>query len=96
MISNLDATEGTVLEVNQNPAFQVNYFNMYGRKKDPLATLFSNLKLEDKILNGKVELNDFSKEELNTILERYKFLYNKQNVLSENIKQMFNSKDTNF
>ncbi|MCK1975510.1 ATP-grasp domain-containing protein [Jeotgalicoccus huakuii] len=94
MISNLDATEGTVLEVNQNPAFQVNYFNMYGSKQDPLATLFSNLKLEDKILNEEVALDDFSKDELNAIIERYKFLYRKQSVLSDSIKQMISQKGT--
>jgi len=94
MISNLDATEGTVLEVNQNPAFQVNYFNMYGSKQDPLATLFSNLKLEDKILNEEVTLDDFSKDELNAIIDRYKFLYRKQSVLSDSIKQMISQKGT--
>lgn len=67
---------------------------MYGSKQDPLATLFSNLKLEDKILNEEVTLDDFSKDELNAIIDRYKFLYRKQSVLSDSIKQMISQKGT--
>src|SRR5699024_1073370 len=37
IVGSLDASEGTVIEVNQNPAFQVNYFPMYGKKQDQIG-----------------------------------------------------------
>ncbi|CAD2078922.1 ATP-grasp domain-containing protein [Jeotgalicoccus meleagridis] len=92
IISNLDANEGTVLEVNQNPAFQVNYFNMYGKQQDPLSTLFSNFKLEHKVLNENIKLKDLDQNELDTILERYRFLFKKQNILADSIKQIIQEK----
>jgi len=92
MINSLDATEGTILEVNQNPAFQVNYFNMYGIKQDPLAKLFSHFKLEHSVLNDNVNIEEINQEELDMIIERYRFLYRKQNVLANSIKQLINKK----
>lgn len=92
MISSLDAIEGTVLEVNQNPAFQVNYFNMYGKKQDPLAILFSKFKLESKILNEDIKIDDLDQTDFDTLIERYRFLYNKQNILANSVKQLINKK----
>lgn len=92
IIENLDSEEGTILEVNQNPAFQVNYFNMYGRKQDPLAKLFSSIKLDNKILKDSLKIEDLTQDDFDHFINRYRFLFNKQKSLSESIEQLLHKK----
>lgn len=86
IVDSLDADEGTVIEVNQNPAFQVNYFPMYGSKQDPLKKIFSSLLLENEILNNRINVETLTQDKLEIILEKFKFLYSKNKALEKEIE----------
>ena len=86
IVDSLDAYEGTVIEVNQNPAFQVNYFTMYGAKQNPLKNIFSSLLLENEILNNHINPETLTQGKLEMILEKFKFLYRKNKTLEKEIE----------
>lgn len=90
IVESLHATHGTVIEVNQNPAFQVNYFPMYGRKQDPFKKIFDSLLTENQILNERIDMKNLDNDKLDFILKRYKFLYNKTKVLENQIEKLLN------
>jgi len=81
-IENLDAEEGTIIEVNLNPAFQLHYYPMTGKPSTPLYDVFKYNKIDRKIMNGELKFDDLTEEEFELTLERFKFLYNKQKKLS--------------
>lgn len=81
-IKNLDAKEGTIIEVNLNPAFQLHYYPMTGQPSRPLYDVFKYNKLERKILNDDLKFDNLTREEFELTMERFKFLYNKQKKLS--------------
>src|SRR5699024_5200722 len=91
IVGSLDASEGTVIEVNQNPAFQVNYFPMYGKKQDPLRKVFSSLLMENQVLNKDINLENLTQEKLDLILNRYEFLYDKTKALENEMNILLNN-----
>ena len=88
MVDELNTTTPRVLEVNKAPAFQLNYYPFIGQPQSPLKYIFSSLILEQKILNNKIKLTDLKQEDLDLLLERYRFLFQKQNYLSGSIERM--------
>src|SRR5699024_9324868 len=86
IVESLGATEGTVIEVNQNPAFQVNYFPMYGEEQDPLRKVFRSLLMENQMLKKYIDVKDINQEKLDLILEKYEFLYQKTKSLENQIE----------
>ncbi|AKG73428.1 hypothetical protein [Salinicoccus halodurans] len=81
-IENLDAKEGTIIEVNLNPAFQLHYYPMIGKPSTPLYDVFKYNKIDRKILNDDLNFDSLTQEEFELVIERFKFLYNKQKKLS--------------
>lgn len=90
IIDSLSSTEGTVIEVNQNPAFQLNYYPKYGKIQDPLKEIFNNLKLEKRILNKELNIDTLDQDTLNFLMERYEFLYKKQRTMENGINALLN------
>lgn len=88
MADKLQTSTPRVLEVNKAPALQLNYYPFIGEPQSPLKYLFSSLVLEQKILNHKIELTDLEQKDLDLIIDRYRFLYQKQVYLSESIERM--------
>ncbi|QQD85652.1 hypothetical protein [Jeotgalicoccus sp. ATCC 8456] len=89
-VEDLDATEGTVIEVNLNPALQLHYYPMTGEKTMPLYDIFKNCQIDRKILNDEINVNNITEDELKTILDRYKYLFNKQKSLSNSFNMFLN------
>lgn len=88
MIENFQDSNAYILEVNKAPAFQLNYYPYIGEVQKPLNYIFSSLVIEDRILNDRISLEKLKQEELNIIIERYKFLYQKQRKLSDVIERL--------
>lgn len=88
IVESLNAKEGTVIEVNQNPAFQVNYFPMYGEKQDLFKKVFRSLLMENQIMEKKIGLEDLDQEKLDLVLNRYEFLYKKTKELEKQISKL--------
>lgn len=81
-ISDLNAVEGTVIEVNLNPALQLHYFPMTGKKTTPLNDIFKSHNVERKILNNELSFDNLTEDEFEVIKTRFKYLYNKEKKLS--------------
>ena len=90
MVDDLNTSTPRILEVNKAPAFQLNYYPFIGQPQSPLKYIFSSLVLEQKILNNKIKLTNLRQEDLDLLVERYKFLFQKQNYLSGSIERMMN------
>lgn len=85
-ISDLDAEEGTVIEVNLNPALQLHYFPMTGEKTQPLNDIFKSYNVERNLLSDELSYDNLTKEEFDIIKSRFKYLYNKEKSLSSSYK----------
>lgn len=85
-VDNLNAAEGTIIEVNLNPALQLHYYPMTGDPSNPLSDIFQFHKIDRDILNDKIDFDSLSKEDFSMIMERYKYLYNKQKKLSHGFR----------
>lgn len=88
MIEHIDSEKAHVLEVNKAPAFQLNYYPFIGKPQKPLEYIFSSLIIENRVLNDKIKLDNLTQKELDIILERYKFLYEKQICLTETLENL--------
>lgn len=78
IIPQLKSEVGHVIEVNKNPAFHLSLYVDKGEKGKPLHDVFKSHMLENKIINNEIKSKkDISEDELDIILERYKFLYDK-------------------
>lgn len=93
IVESLDAKEGTVIEVNQNPAFQLNYFPMYGDKQDPLKKVFTNLLTETQIINRTIDIDSIDQEKFDLILGKYEFLYRKTKALENELGILLEEND---
>lgn len=78
IIENFDSTEGTIIEVNKAPAFQLNYYPLIGTPQRPLKYTFKSMILESRVLRGRLSMIDLDEEEFEMLNERFRFLYNKQ------------------
>lgn len=88
MVESLDSSEGIVLEVNKAPGFQMNYYPLIGTPQRPIKQIFSNLILENRILKEEFKPKEVTDEELQSIIEKYKFLHEKLKVQEKVIKQL--------
>lgn len=88
IVESLNSAEGTVIEVNQNPAFQMNYYPMHGEIQNPLGKVFRNLYLHHKIENKNLELEKITVEEFELIQQKYEFYYKKQKALENQIERL--------
>jgi len=88
IVDDISAETGTVIEVNQRPNFQMNYFPMYGQPQTPLKQLFYITRLERRIRDNRLELNSLSVEDFNILNERFKFVKDKIKVSDESIKNL--------
>src|SRR5699024_9468972 len=85
IIEDLNSHEGTVIEVNKTPAFQLNYYPEYGESQRPLLYIFESLILEHKILNDTLSLDELSEADYNIILTKYNLLLEKNRILESNL-----------
>ena len=84
IIDSLDADQGTVIEVNKRPAFQLSYYPEYGTTQRPLRYIFHTHLLEKKLLNGNLNAEELNTEEKEMLETKFNFLSDKNKVL-ENI-----------
>lgn len=85
-IENLDAKEGTIIEINLNPAFQLHYYPMTGEPSAPLYDIFKYTKLDRQILNDELDFESLTEDDFKLVTERYKYLFRKQKSLSQSFK----------
>lgn len=88
IVDDISADSGTVIEVNQRPNFQMNYFPMYGQPQTPLKQLFYITRLERRIKDDRLELSALSKEDFNILNERFKFVQEKMKITDLSIKNL--------
>ena len=96
IINSLDADKGTVIEVNKRPAFQLNYYPEYGTSQRPLRYIFHTHFLEKKLLNGNLNFDDLKTAEKEMLLTKFRFLYEKNEVLENIIMYDNNLKQVEF
>src|SRR5699024_4926335 len=82
-VEKLNSLEGTVIEVNLNPAFQLHYYPMTGTKSAPIYDIFESYDIDRKMLSGELKLKNLSDKDFEVIKDRYKFLYNKEREISK-------------
>lgn len=85
-VDSLDANEGTIIEVNLNPAFQLHYYPMTGNPTSPLYDVFKYLKLDRQILNDELDFDTLTEDDFKLVMQRYKYLFHKQKNLSQSFK----------
>lgn len=85
-VEDLNASEGTIIEVNLNPALQLHYFPMTGKITNPLYDIFEYYELDKNILNDDLTLDNITQHEFSMLKERYTYLYNKEKSLSNSFK----------
>lgn len=90
MIDSFDDKMGTVIEINKAPAFLLNYYPVIGEIQNPFEYIFKSLVVEDNIMKNRINYNSLTEEELNIIVQRYKFNYQKQLEYENIIKNMEN------
>lgn len=89
-VDSLSAKEGTIIEVNLNPAFQLHYYPMTGTPSSPLYDVFKYNKIDRKILSNEFDFDDLTAEDFELIKSRYKYLFNKQKSLSQSFNMFLN------
>lgn len=93
LIHGLDSKDGYVIEVNKNPAFQMCIYTDRGVPHNPITEIYKSHILDHKILKDEIKtkssLND---DEFKLLVERYKYLYEKDKVNSNIIKNYHNEK----
>lgn len=85
-VEDLSAEQGTIIEVNLNPAFHLHYYPMSGNPSSPLYDVFKSVQIDRKILNDEINFENITFEEFDLMKERYKYLFNKQRSLSNSFK----------
>lgn len=93
ILGSLEAEEATVIEVNKSPHLQMNYYPYIGEPKNPLREIFKSILLDDKLLHNKVDLENIDQEEFEILKERYIFLYKKDKMNEEIIKNLKSEND---
>lgn len=88
IVDDIDADTGTVIEVNQRPNFQMNYFPIYGEPQTPLKQLFYITRLERRIRDNRLELSSLSNEDFNILNERFRFIKDKMKISDASIKSL--------
>lgn len=88
IVDDISADSGTVIEVNQRPNFQMNYFPMYGQPKTPLKQLFYIARLERRMKDNRLNFNSLSVEDFNILNERFKFVKDKAKISEISIKNL--------
>jgi|SRR5699024_1555668 len=88
IIGDISADSGTVIEVNQRPNFQMNYFPMYGQPQTPLKQMFYITRLEKRMRDDRLELSALSKEDFSILNERFKFIKEKMKISDLSIKSL--------
>lgn len=81
-VEDLDASQGTIIEVNLNPAFQLHYYPMTGTPSSPIYDVFESNNLDRKILLDDIQYEDLTAKEFELMKQRYKFLFNKEKSIS--------------
>lgn len=82
-VEDLDAHQGTIIEVNLNPAFQLHYYPMTGTPSSPIYDIFESNNLDRKILLDDIQYEDITSEEFKLMKDRYRFLFNKEKNISK-------------
>ena len=83
IIRDFNAEEGTIIEVNKSPAYQLNYYPEFGNPSEPLNYVVQSLVTENKILDKKTTVNDLTSEEVGVLIHRYRFIHDKLSVLDQ-------------
>lgn len=78
IIPELTSDTGHVIEVNKNPAWALSLYAVRGHAGEPLIDVFRSHLLDNKIMDNEIKTkDDLSEEEMKIMVERYKFLYQK-------------------
>lgn len=78
IIPELTSEIGHVIEVNKNPAWALSLYAVRGPAGEPVKDVFRSHLIDNKIMDNEIKSkDDFSEEEMKIMLERYKFLYKK-------------------
>jgi len=92
IIPNLSSDTGSVIEVNKNPAFNLSLYVDKGETGNPLKDIFQSHILESRIMDDDIrEKDDINAEEFSILLERFKYLYNKDKYNRNIITHYHNS-----
>jgi len=93
IIPHLKSHTGHVIEVNKNPAFQMCIYTDKGKPHNPITEVYKSHILDHKILNEEIECtDDINDEEMKQIVQRYKYLLEKDKVNSKIINDFHKSK----
>lgn len=77
-IPSLDSDTGVILEVNKNPETGTSIYPIVGEPHNLLHEAIKSFMLDQKVIHGDInDIDDLTKEELNLLIKRYKFLYEK-------------------
>lgn len=71
IIKDFNTEEGTIIEVNKSPAYQLNYYPEFGVPSKPLNYVVHSLIIENKVLDESITAKDLSFEEIEILLKRY-------------------------
>lgn len=94
IIPNLKSVIGHVIEVNKNPAFNLSLYADKGMHGEPLHYLYKSHILENRIMVDEIQSkDDLNEEDLRIILNRYKFLYYKDEYNRKIISSQHNLKE---
>lgn len=78
IIPELTSEIGHVIEVNKNPAWALSLYAVRGPAGEPVKDVFRSHLIDSRILSGDISSkSNLSDEEMKIILERFKFLYRK-------------------
>lgn len=92
IIPHLNSDVGNVIEVNKNPAWALSLYAVRGPSGEPLKNLYESHLLDNKILNDEVNSkNDVSDMELEILINRFKFLFKKDQFNTNVIKDYHNT-----
>lgn len=88
IIPELESNIGNVIEVNKNPAWALSLYAVRGPSGEPVKDIYQSHLLDNKILNNEIISKEtISNEEFQILLNRFKFLFKKdqfnRNIISE-------------
>ena len=84
----MDATHGTIIEINKAPAFLINYYPYKGEPQYPLKNIFEIFLVGNKIFREDFNINELSDIELEILVKKFKFNFLKQKKLEETISKL--------
>lgn len=91
IVPELGSELGYVIEVNKNPAFPLTLYVDKGARGQPLHYIFKSHSLESKLTSGSIKSKeDISEEEFEILLERYKYLFEKDQMNRKIISHFHN------